>query len=88
VSAIATGKKQVLWGLFAFAHAMVAIAFCALCSEGFGEDGGKLASGVLTLLLITGVFFSPWLAVWAWLLMKARPNTTEAIAATPGNRQE
>jgi hypothetical protein len=73
VSAIATTKKQTLWVLWAFAHALLAIALCVLASEAASDSKEELVPAILTLALITGVFFSPWLALWGWLLSKAHP---------------
>ncbi len=74
VSAIATSRKSVLWVLWMFAHALVALAFCVLCLEAFGWGGEKFVLAILALLAITAAFFAPWLAIWAWLLMRAGPD--------------
>jgi hypothetical protein len=60
-----------------FAHALVALAFCVLCLEALGWGGENVIQAILTLLVITAVFFAPWVAIWGWLLMRAKPNTTD-----------
>lgn len=72
VSAVATTNRHALWALCSFAHALIAIAFCFLCSEMSSWDAAKLIPAILTLLVITGVFLLPWLAIWCWVFEKAR----------------
>jgi hypothetical protein len=72
VSAVVARKKRVLWALWSFAHALVLIAFCVLCSEASGWDREKFVSGILMLAVVTGVFLSPWLVIWALLMRSAK----------------
>lgn len=71
VSAAAMTNKKALWILWCLAHTLVIIAFAVLVSEASDWERDKFISAFLTLALIFAVFFSPWLAIWAWVLRKA-----------------
>jgi hypothetical protein len=56
-------------------HLVLLVLFLALCSEGRDDDSGKFWSGILVLGIITLVFFSPWFALWGWILSKQNDAT-------------
>ena len=56
------------------AHLLLLITFLSICAGGLGGDSEKFLTGLLTLSLITVMFFSPWFIIWAvFLFREGRP---------------
>jgi hypothetical protein len=70
VGVVACRKRESLRVVALLAHLLLLAAFLAVCSEGLGKGSEKFLTGLLLMLVITVVFFSPWLAVWGFLLFR------------------
>lgn len=71
-----TQKKSVLMAVCIISHLVLFIAFCLLCSEGFGGSVGTFVGGLLALSIGMAIFFCPWFITWGLILKKADNNAT------------
>jgi len=70
ISVLLARKRESLILAAVLSHLILLIFYMAICSEGWSEDMGKFLSGIVMFAIITLVFFSPWFAVWFWILSK------------------
>ena len=68
-------KREALRVVAVVAHLFLLAAFLALCSEGLGKGSQKFFTGLLLLSVLTAVFFSPWFAVWSFILTRRNDVT-------------
>lgn len=71
VGVVVWRKHEALRIVAVIAHLLLLAAFLALCSTGMDKGIGKFLSGLAVLSGYTVVFFSPWAAVWAFILSRA-----------------
>ena len=63
-------KRNTMRLTAALAHLMLLVTFCLFCLEASRGDEGEFLLNVVKLAVITAVFFSPWIAIWCWLLFR------------------
>jgi hypothetical protein len=69
-SVLLARKRESLRLAAVLSHLILLVLYLAICSEGSDNGGSKFLSDIVVLAIITLVFFSPWFAVWAWILFK------------------
>jgi threonine/homoserine/homoserine lactone efflux protein len=70
VSALLARNRIALKFGAVLSHLVLLGFYLSICSEVWDDDSGKFWSGVVMLAVITLVFFSPWFALWGWMLAK------------------
>jgi hypothetical protein len=65
-------RRKALRAVALVAHLFLLAAFLGICFEGLGNGVEKFLTGVLQTSVIAGIFFSPWFAIWAFLLLRPR----------------
>jgi hypothetical protein len=72
VGVVACRKRDSLFVVAGVAHSFLLLAFLALCSEGLGSGSGNILPGLVLVFVLTLVFFSPWLLIWAYFLFRRK----------------
>lgn len=69
VGILISKKRSAVRFTAVLAHSMLLITFCLLCLEASNGDIAGLFLTIVKLLIPTVIFFSPWLAIWYWILL-------------------
>ncbi|HTH46261.1 MAG TPA: hypothetical protein VMB21_01995 [Candidatus Limnocylindria bacterium] len=70
VGVILCRKREDLRATAAVAHTFLVITLLVICSEALGNANANVFTGLLFLLVLSAIFFSPWLLLWAYFLFR------------------
>ena len=68
----------------AVAHSLLLIAFLAICAASAGGPSEKFLTGLLTLSLITLVWFSPGFIIWSVFLLREERSAQPCASPNGG----
>lgn len=63
-------KRDTIRLVAVLAHLMLLVTFCLFCLEASRGTESEFYLNVVKLAVIIAVFFSPWFAIWCWLLFR------------------